>query len=323
MPSLNRMVVTGSGGLYGQALLGEIRKNHPHIHVLGVDVGTHHAIKPDVLCHYDIREERATQAIVDYAPDAIIHLAYAVQPQRNQKQMRSINIDGTRAVLAAAAACQPKQLLVASSGTVYGARPQAGGGYAEDAPLRPSPQYYYARDKGVVESDVASFAHIHTDIAVAITRPAIICSPQAKNFLLDIFLTVPFLVLPDGRDTALQFIHAEDVARGTMAILMHAGRGPYNLTPEDSLTQTQLARAMGIPAIRMPSSMLMSIAWVWWALHLPWVSVPPGLVSYMCYPWLMTGNRLHNECGFSCNHSSAEAFQSLLMTDETMSAHTR
>lgn len=312
MSIIKRVALTGCGGLYGQAVLREIRQNHPHIHVLGLDVGTDFPIEPDVFCHCDIREQQATQAIIDYAPDAIIHLAYSVQPNRHQKHMQSVNIDGTRAVLTAASVCQPKQLLVASSGTVYGARSSAPAAYTEDTPISPNTHYYYSRDKGVVESDVASFAKNHDNIAVALTRPAIICSPQAKNFLLDIFLTVPFLVLPSGNDTPLQFIHADDVARGTMAILMHAGRGPFNLTPEDFVTQTQLARTMGIPAIQMPSFILRSIAWLWWTLHLPWVSVPPGLVSYVCHPWLMTGARLQTECGFYCKKSSAEAFSTIL-----------
>lgn len=312
IPPLGRIAITGSSGLYGRAVVREIRQSLPTAAVLGLDRQPATAVTPDFFWQGDIRSTEAAAALEDFRPDTVIHLAYAVQPGRDQRAMESINVDGTRAVLAAAARCDAARLLVASSGTVYGAWPDNPKVCDETTPLRPRPDYYYSRHKGIVEQEVAAFAVAHPQIAVAWTRPAIICGPGVKNFLTDIFLTVPCLVLPDGRDTPLQFVHEEDVARGTLAILARGGRGPFNIAPEDALTQRQLAKAMGIPSLPLPFFAVNALAHVWWALRLPWVATPPGLTHYLRHPWVMTSQRLAEECGFTCTYSSWQAFSTLL-----------
>jgi len=224
--------------------------------------------------------------------------------------MRSVNIDGTRAVLAAAAAGGVPRVLVASSATVYGAWPDNPAACDETTPLRPRKEYYYSDHKGIVERDVAAFAAAHPEIAVAWTRPAIICGPGVKNFLTDFFLNMPCMLLPDGRDTPLQFVHEDDLARATLAILAAGGRGPFNVAPEDCITQRELARALGVTAIPMPFFVINALARVWWSLRLPWIATPPGMAHYLRHPWLMTSRRLGDELGFSFSHSSWRAFRS-------------
>ena len=319
---LERIAITGSSGVYGRAMLREIRRSLPDATVLGLDRQPAVTAAPDSFWQGDIRTAEAAAAIGAFHPDTVIHLAYAVQPGRDLRAMESINIDGTRAVLAAAAACGATRLLVASSGTVYGAWPDMPAACNETTPLRPRPDYYYSHHKGIVEHDVAAFAAAHPQISVAWTRPAIICGPGVKNFLTDLFLTVPCMVLPDGRDTPLQFVHEDDVACGTLAILTSGGRGPFNLAPEDALTQRQLALAMGIPVIPLPFVMVAALARIWWTLRLPWIATPPGLVHYLRYPWVMTSHRLAKECGFRCRHSSWRAFRTLLKPEDGGDSHT-
>lgn len=309
-----RIVITGAAGTYGRALIGRIRRDWPTAHVMGVDrvAPPRGLMAADDWCTGDIADAATSDAIRRCNADTVVHLAYAVRPGRNDALMRRVNIEGTRHVLAAAAAGGAERVLVASSATVYGAWPDNPPACDESQPLRPRTDYAYSRDKAAMEAVVAAFASSHPEIAVSVTRPAIICGPGVRNFLTDIFLTMPFMVLPDGADTPLQFVHVEDVAGATLAILAHAGRGAFNVAPEDALTQRELARAMNIPAVRMPFMALDLVSRLWWTLRLPWVATPPGLASYVRYPWVMTSRRLRAECGFECFHSSREAFQTLL-----------
>ena len=322
MPPLTRIAITGSSGVYGRAVVREIRHSLPTATVLGLDRQPATATTPDHFWQGDIRSAEAATALARFQPDTVIHLAYAVQPGRDFRAMESINVDGTRAVLEATARCGAARLLVASSGTVYGAWPDNPAVCDETTPLRPRPDYYYSRHKGIVEQEVAAFAAAYPQIAVAWTRPAIICGPGVKNFLTDIFLTVPCLVLPDGRDTPLQFVHEDDVARGTLAILSTGGRGAFNIAPEDTLTQRQLAAAMGIPALPLPFFAVNALARIWWTLRLPWIATPPGLVHYLRHPWVMTSGRLATQCGFRCTHSSWRAFRTLLKPADGADSHT-
>lgn len=319
-----RIVITGSSGTYGRALVRRIRRDWPAARVLGIDRVPPPAAEsaPHDCWLGDIADPAAAEAIRASNADTVVHLAYAVQPGRDDAAMRRVNVEGTRQVLAAAAAANAARVLVASSATVYGAWPDNPPACAETQPLRPRTDYAYSRDKAAVERLVADFAAAHPRIAVSVTRPAIICGPGVRNFLTDIFLTVPFMALPDGADTPLQFVHEDDLAGATLAILARSARGPFNVAPADALTQREIARAMGIRAVRMPFVLLDAVSRLWWTLRLPWVATPPGLVHYLRHPWVMTSERLTQECGFGFAHPSHAAFRTLLEPPAAAHSHT-
>jgi UDP-glucose 4-epimerase len=321
---LARIAITGCAGVYGRALLRELRRASPATRVLGIDrrrdVPQQHPA--DETWHGDILDPALADVLHAFRPDSVVHLAYAVQPLRSRSATRDVNVEGTRRVLAAAAAAGAVRVLVASSATVYGAWPDNPPTCDEAAVIRPRSEFAYASDKGRVERLVADFAAAHPHMAVSLTRPAIICGPGLKNFLSDLFLTVPFITLPDGRDTPLQFVHEDDVAGATLAILMRSARGPFNVAPPDAMTQRQIARAMKIAAVPLPFVVLAAVGHLWWTLRLPWVATPPGLAHYLRHPWLVNCERLMRECGFACARSSREAFASLLPQDAGDRSHT-
>jgi UDP-glucose 4-epimerase len=308
----SRVAITGSAGLYGRALVREIRRSRPDTRILGIDIREGRSDPPHEFRPLDIRNPALSSMLAEFRPGAVIHLAYVVEPGRNRAEMRTINVDGTRNLLAATAACGADRLLVASSATVYGAWPDNPPWCDESTPLRPRLDYYYSEHKGVVERLVEEFAADHPEIAVARTRPAIICGPAVRNFLSDIFLSLPIVMLPDGADTPLQFVHEDDLARATLAIVERAARGPFNVAPDGVLTQRQIAAAMGVVAVPMPFFVIRAVTSAWWALRLPWFRTPPGFVHYMRYPWVMRSDRLRQELNFAFEHSCRESFRTLL-----------
>lgn len=310
--SLQRIVITGSSGLCGRALVRAIRRQRPDIVTLGLDLTSPRSDPPDEFVHGNILDTDLGRLLERFAADAVVHLAYMVEPCRDLARMRAVNITGTERILAAVAQARVPRLLVSSSATVYGPWPEHGVPCIEEVSLRPLPSFTYAAHKGEVEAMLAAFAADKPDIAVAWTRPAIVCGKGEKNFLSDIFLTVPFMVLPGGRDTPLQFVHTDDVAAATLAILGAGGRGPFNVAPPDLLTQRELAAMMGIRAVSLPPRLIRVAASVWWTLRLPWIRTPPGLTAYLADPWLLDSSRLVRECGFAFTHSSKEAFATLL-----------
>lgn len=311
-----RIAITGSGGLYGQAVIREIRRAWPTARVLGIDFRPAAGEAVDAFWQGDVCDTRLGAVLRDERPDAVVHLAYAVHPGRDRARLRAVNVEGTRTVLAAAAACGATRVLVASSATVYGPWPDNPAVCDEATAIRPLRGYYYSADKGVVEHLVAGFAAANPGTVVSWTRPAIVVGRGVRNFLADYFLGVPFLCLPDGRDTPLQFVHRDDLARATLAILGASARGPFNVAPDDALTHREVARALGVPAVPMPFVVMAAVGRLWWTLRLPWLATPPGLVGYVRHPWVVTSKRLQDELGFSFAYSSAAAFAELVAGDE-------
>ena len=313
---LSRIAITGSSGLYGRSLIAEIRRRLPEARILGIDLRSADGDPPDEFHQGDIAAPRQAEAVCCFGPDTLVHLAYAVQPGRDAAALRATNVDGTRAVLDVAAAVQPRRLLVASSATIYGAWPDNPPACDETTPIRPLAGYYYSAHKGLVERMVRAFAEASPQAAVSWTRPAIVVGRGVHNFLADYFLGVPFVCLPDGRDTPLQFVHRDDLARATLAILLASARGPFNVAPEDAMTHREIARALGVPAVPMPYAVMAGIGRLWWTLRLPWLATPPGLVGYVRHPWVMTSARLRDELGFAFDYSSAAAFAELVAGDD-------
>jgi len=315
-PPPTRLAITGSSGLYGRAMIAELRRATPGARVLGIDLRPADGDAPDAFWCGSIIDAGFAAAVAAFAPDTIVHLAFAVQPGRDAAAMRAANIAGTQAVLDVAARLAPSRLLVASSATVYGAWPDNPPACDESAAIRPLPGYYYSAHKGVVERMVGEFAAVRPEIAVSLTRPAIVCGRGVRNFLTDYFLGVPFLGLPDGRDTPLQFVHPDDLARATLAILAASARGAFNVAPDDAVTHREIAAALGVPAVPVPFGLMAAMGRIWWTLRLPWLATPPGLVGYVRHPWVVTSRRLRTELGFTFAHTSASAFAELVAGDD-------
>jgi UDP-glucose 4-epimerase len=316
---IRRIAITGSSGLCGRALVRAIRERFPEVRILGLDIASPQSDPPDEFVRASVVDADLSGILSRFAADTAVHLAYMVEPCRDLRLMREVNITGTERILAAVVETGVRSVLVSSSATVFGPWPEHAVPCTEEAPLRPLPRFTYAFHKGEVEAMLTTFAAARPEIAVAWTRPAIVCGRGEKNFLSDIFLTVPFMVLPGGRDTPLQFVHADDLADATLAILAAGGRGPFNVAPPDSLTQRDLAAMMGIRAMRMPTWLVAAAARIWWTLRLPWVQTPPGLTAYLANPWLIDSSRLVSECDFSFRYSCREAFATLLPPHDTLS----
>jgi nucleoside-diphosphate-sugar epimerase len=60
-------------------------------------------------------------------PDALVHLAFVVNPMHDEQAMYEIDVGGTQNVLDAASTAGTGQLLVTSSATAYGAFPDTPG----------------------------------------------------------------------------------------------------------------------------------------------------------------------------------------------------
>lgn len=307
-----RILVTGSSGFYGRALIGAIRKEWPAAKILGLDVVAPMTDAPDTFELCDITSPKLREHVVSFQPDTILHLAFVVNPMRDENRMHQINVEGCRNLLSAASAVKPARVFVASSATAYGAWPDNPVPMSEEQPLRARTDYRYASDKVQVENLLSEFSAAHPTITVSWTRPCIIYGPGMSNFMTPLFTVPPILTLPGGDNPQMQFVHLDDVANATIAILCGDARGPFNVAPPDWVTMKDLAKMSGRLAVPVPFALCRAVTACWWALRLPIFLFPAPLWNFIRYPWVVSPERLTSQLGFQFRYSSEDVIRMLL-----------
>jgi UDP-glucose 4-epimerase len=310
---MERILITGSSGAYGRALIAAIRRDCPDAKIFGLDVIAPVADLPDQFEICDITSPELTDVMAAWGPDTVVHLAFVVNPMRDEQRMHEINVLGTQNLLAAVVRARPARLLVSSSATSYGAWPDNCIPSTEEHPLRMRPEYRYASDKYLVEKMLQDFATTQPDIALSWTRPCMIYGSGMSNFMTALFTARPVLPLPGNDNPPMQFVHLDDVANASLAILRANLTGPFNVAPVDWFTMRDLARMRGRPALPIPFWACRVFTNCWWTLRLPVFRFPASLWYFIRYPWVVTPERLTKELGFTFRYSSRDVIRLLLL----------
>jgi UDP-glucose 4-epimerase len=201
--------------------------------------------------------------------DVVVHLAWALIPDRRPDVLQAVNVEGTRRVLAAAGAAGVRHVVHMSSIGTYAAGPQTHP-VREDWPATGVPSSQYSRQKVECEQQVQDFDAAHPDVTVSVTRPTLVLQPDAASEIGRYFLG-PFLFpaaralpgpvakvlpLPLPSSLTLGFVHADDVADAIARIIDRRAPGPFNLSAPPNLDADGLAGALGVRRVPVPAVVL-------------------------------------------------------------------
>ena len=144
-----RYLITGGSGYIGGRLTDELSAREETEMIVDVDVSPPKRTWPKTqFVKGDVRDRAAIRELLErHEIDTLLHLAFVLNPIRDEAMMYDIDVNGTQAMLRAAAEAGVKQVLVTSSATAYGAFPDNPKPIAEDWPVRGAPDFSYARDK--------------------------------------------------------------------------------------------------------------------------------------------------------------------------------
>jgi UDP-glucose 4-epimerase len=303
-----KYLITGGSGYIGSRLTDLLITEGEH-EVVNLD------IRPPAMprsrtrfVHMDIRDRGIAQLIADERPDALVHLAFVLNPIRDERLMYDIDVNGTANVLDAAAAAEVPHLLVASSTTAYGAWSDNPVPIPEEHPVRGLPAYEYARDKTEIDRLCQLWAAQHPDATMTIVRPTIVFGPNVDNYIVRFWINSPFIVLPDGRDADWQFVHEEDVVEAISRLLSERRGGIYNLTADGTIKLSEAAQIAGVKVRKMPLKLYRRIAAASWKLRLPNVEAPPGQIEFVLHPWIASNEKLKSDLGWTPRYTSRETF---------------
>ncbi|HVX33101.1 MAG TPA: NAD-dependent epimerase/dehydratase family protein, partial [Solirubrobacterales bacterium] len=214
-----RVVVTGATGNVGTSVLAALGRDQQITEIVGLARRV-----PESLSLPKVRWHQADVTVTPLAPvfegaDAVVHLAWAIQPSHDEPTMERVNVLGSQRVFGAAAQAGVAALVYASSVGAYSKGPKDRE-VEESWPTDGIPTSPYSRHKARVErllDDLAAGSRMR----VVRLRPGLIFKAEAaseiRRFflgpLLPNFLVRPRLIpfVPDVPDLRFQAVHADDV----------------------------------------------------------------------------------------------------------------
>jgi UDP-glucose 4-epimerase len=306
-----RYLITGGSGYIGSCLSEILAQREETERIVNVDVRPPAATVPkSSFVSGDVRDAESIRSLLEREEiDCLIHLAFILDPIRDEARMYDVDVNGTVAVLKAASEAGTGQVMVTSSATAYGAFPDNPEPIAEDLPVRGQPDFAYARDKAEMDRVCQLWAAEHSDRVMTIVRPCIVFGPNVKNYIVRSWEDQPFFPHLDGVDTNMQLIHEDDLVAGLVALLDQKAPGAFNFAGDGTMTWREGAEMIGTKTRRMSFKMAYWIAKWSWQLHLPRTLAPAGNLHFIRYPWVVSNEKLKTTTGWEPKYDTRQTFE--------------
>jgi UDP-glucose 4-epimerase len=313
-----RVVVTGASGNVGTSVL-EALAGEPEVkEVVGLARRVPDADFPKVeWVGADVTESELTP--IFSGADAVVHLAWAIQPSRNEGVTERINVGGTRQVLDAVARAGVETLVYASSVGAYSPGPKRRQ-VDESWPVDGIPTSFYSRHKAAVETLLDAFERREPAVRVVRLRPGLIFKSEAASEIRRLFAG-PFLpgflvqkrlipVLPRVPRLRFQAVHSRDVGDAFRRALVRDVHGAFNIAAEPEIGVEELCELFGARSVPLPAGALRAAANLSWKLRLQPSS--PGWVDLALGVPAMDTSRAREQLGWEPTKTSLEALGDLL-----------
>jgi UDP-glucose 4-epimerase len=308
--------ITGAGGYIGQRLIAYLEKQDWCTRILATDIKAP-VVESSKLTfsRKDIREPSLADLWRGQDVTTVVHLAFVVDPMHDERLMYDINVNGTLNVLTICEELAVGHVIVASSGTAYGAWPDNPEVLKEDDPIRVfPPKFSYAHHKGLIEKQCAEFIERHPDVTFNIVRPCVVYGPNTDNYLSRLFERMSFISLVDGRDPHMQFVHEDDVAQLFSLLIEKKVPGPFNVAGDGPMRFSEIGAMIGMKSKRVPRWLAYGMAWLMWRLRIPRVEGPAGIIDYTAYPWVLDTTRAKELLGWKPRYDTRETARIMLET---------
>jgi UDP-glucose 4-epimerase len=286
------VAVTGATGNLGTALLRRLTaRSNGVAEVRGLSRRMPPAVAPYDKVRWfsaDLSTPESDATLAEFldGADAVVHLAWAIQPGREPERLRQVNVDGTERLARAAMTAGVGHVVHMSSLGAYAAA-AVGQRVTEDWPTTGIPTAQYSRDKSDAERIMRETVELPGDAVLTVVRPTLVLQPEAGSEIGRYFLgpllyglarhtpglLAHYIPLPLPQ-VAVSFVHSDDVADAVERILDRRAPGAFNLAAEPLLDASGIARTLGVFRVPVPALALRTALAAAFAAHL--VPTEPG-----------------------------------------------
>jgi nucleoside-diphosphate-sugar epimerase len=313
-----RIVVTGASGNVGTSLLQAVAGESAIDSAVGVSRRRPQLELPKTeWATADVAESDLVRLF--RGADAIVHLAWLIQPSRDRDLLWRVNVEGSARVFRAVAEAGVPALVHASSVGAYSPGPKDRA-VDESWPTNGVRTNAYSRQKVEVERRLDRFEREHPDIRVVRLRPALIFKRESATEQRRLFAgpfvprrllrpgAIPFL--PDLPGLSFQAVHSYDVGDAYRLAVVRDVRGAFNVAAPPALDMKAMARLLRARTFRMSPRAARGLAAL--AFHARLTPLPADWLDLGLAAPLLDTTRAREELGWTPDHTGEEAIADLL-----------
>jgi UDP-glucose 4-epimerase len=313
-----RIVVTGASGNVGTSVLQVLAEDQAVSEILGL------ARRLPSRSFAKTKWRRTDVSRDELAPlfkdaDAVIHLAWLIQPSRDEALTRRVNVEGSARVFEAVARASVPVLVYASSVGAYAPGPDERP-VDESWPATGIASSFYSRHKAEVERLLDRFEAEHADVRTVRLRPALTFKRDAATGIRRLFMgplmpnrlvapgALPVLPYPHGLRT--QTVHSLDVGEAYRLAATKPVTGAFNIAADPILDEAVIASVLGARTVRFAPSIVRRAVWASWKLRLQPTS--PGWLDMGMLSPIMDTARARKELGWKPLFTAEATLRELL-----------
>ena len=283
------IAVTGLRTTIGRSLAGCLAAR-PGIRVIGLDRHRPFRLDDRVRFHrVDLTEPTADGRLAEILAvervEALVHAAFRTDPTGDFEEDHELETIGSLHVMHACEAAKVRRLVVASSTTLYGARPDNPNFLSEAHPLRGHPDSHGIRDRVEMETLLAEWSERVGDAEVSVLRTGWMFGPEHWSQVVRHF-ALPIVTTPVGYDPLLQIVHEQDVLAAFERAVLESHPGLFNVVSRDPLPISVLLRLGGKRRLPLPEAVLDRIG-----AHPASGDRSAAFYDYLRYLWVADGSR--------------------------------
>lgn len=308
-----RVAVTGATGNVGTSVLDALRADPAIEEIVGIATRRPTTSLPKVRwIAADVTSGDLASAFRDV--DAVVHLAWRIQPSHEPGVLRATNVTGSMRVMQAVAQAGVPVLVHASSVGAYSPGPKdraVDESWATNGIVTSE----YSRDKAEVERLLDRFEVEHPDVRTVRIRPGLVLKGDAGSHLHRLFLgrlvpnalvrRIGIPLVPNVPGLVFQAVHSADVGEAFRLAVTKEVRGAFNVAAGPVLNPDVISETLNSKSFPLPAKALRVLVDLTWKARLQ--PTDPGWVDITLQVPVMDSTLAGEVLGWTPRRSATDA----------------